>query len=36
MLAGQWSGTPFQTGDNWRVKNVLTGAVNGHQMVAFD
>ena len=36
MLAGQWSGTPFQTGDNWRVKNVLTGAFNRHQMVAFD
>jgi len=35
-LAGQWSGTPFQTGDNWRVKNVLSGAFNGHQMVAFD
>ena len=35
-LAGQWAGTPFQTGDNWRVQNVLSGAFNGHQMVAFD
>ncbi|NIK55862.1 DUF3137 domain-containing protein [Kribbella shirazensis] len=35
-LAGQWAGTPFQTGDNRRAKNVLTGAFNGHQMVAFD
>ncbi len=35
-LAGQWAGTPFQTGDNWQVKNVLTGAFNGYQMVAFD
>jgi len=35
-LAGQWSGTPFQTGDNWRVTNVLSGPYNGHQMVAFD
>lgn len=35
-LAGQWSGTPFQTGNNRRVKNVLSGAFNGHQMVAFD
>ena len=24
-LAGQWSGTPFQTGDNRRAKNVLSG-----------
>ena len=36
VLAGQWSGTPFQTGDNWQVRNVLAGAFNGHQMVAFD
>lgn len=35
-LAGQWGGTPFQTGDNWRVKNVMSGPFNGHQMVAFD
>jgi hypothetical protein len=35
-LAGQWSGTPFQTGDNYRIKNVLSGAYNGHPMVAFD
>jgi hypothetical protein len=35
-LAGQWAGTPFQTGDNWRVTNVLSGPYNGHQMVAFD
>ncbi|MEV5960258.1 hypothetical protein AB0L70_00760 [Kribbella sp. NPDC051952] len=36
MLAGQWAGTPFQTGDNRRVQNVLSGPFNGHQMVAFD
>jgi hypothetical protein len=35
-LAGQWSGEPFQTGDHRRVKNALSGAFNGHQMVAFD
>ncbi|GAA1549118.1 hypothetical protein GCM10009804_01860 [Kribbella hippodromi] len=35
-LAGQWAGTPFRTGDNWRVKNVLSGPYNGHPMVAFD
>ncbi|MET7278234.1 hypothetical protein ABZS29_08395 [Kribbella sp. NPDC005582] len=35
-LAGRWQGTPFRTGDNWRVKNVLAGLFNGHQMVAFD
>jgi hypothetical protein len=35
-LAGQWSGTPFRTGDNRQVRNVLSGAFNGHQMVAFD
>ncbi|WP_350280340.1 hypothetical protein [Kribbella sp. HUAS MG21] len=35
-LAGQWAGTPFRTGDNRRAKNVLTGAFNGHRMVAFD
>jgi hypothetical protein len=35
-LAGQWSGTPFQTGDNRRVINVISGPFNGHQMVAFD
>ncbi|TDO54496.1 hypothetical protein EV643_101285 [Kribbella sp. VKM Ac-2527] len=35
-LAGQWSGTPFQTGDNRRVKNVLTGPYQGRQIVAFD
>jgi hypothetical protein len=35
-LANQWSGTPFQTGDHWRVKNVLTGAFHGRQIVAFD
>ncbi|GAB3943025.1 hypothetical protein GCM10029976_065010 [Kribbella albertanoniae] len=35
-LAGNWNGTPFRTGDNWRFKNVLTGLFNGHQMVAFD
>jgi hypothetical protein len=35
-LAGQWGGTPFQTGDNWRVKNVLSGPFNGRPMVAFD
>ena len=35
-LAGQWSGTPFQAGDNRQVRNVLSGAFNGHQMVAFD
>ncbi|TWD80195.1 hypothetical protein FB561_1268 [Kribbella amoyensis] len=35
-LAGQWGGEPFQTGDHRRVRNVLTGAVQGRQMVAFD
>ncbi|MEU8224392.1 hypothetical protein [Kribbella sp. NPDC048915] len=35
-LARQWMGTPFGTGDNWRVRNVLSGAYNGHPMVAFD
>jgi len=35
-LAEQWSGTPFQTGDTWLVRNVLSGAFNGRQMVAFD
>jgi hypothetical protein len=35
-LAGQWAGTPFQTGDNWRVKNALSGPFNGRPMVAFD
>jgi hypothetical protein len=35
-LANQWSGTPFQTGDHWRVKNVLTGPFQGRQIVAFD
>ncbi|GAA2818349.1 hypothetical protein [Kribbella solani] len=35
-LAGQWAGTPFRTGDNWRVKNVLSGPYNGYPMVAFD
>ncbi len=35
-MAHQWSGTPFQTGDNRRAHNVLSGAFNGHQMVAFD
>jgi hypothetical protein len=36
MLAGQWTGTPFQTGDHWRVRNSVAGPFNGHQMVAFD
>lgn len=35
-LARQWAGTPFQTGDNWRVRNVLAGAYQGRQIVAFD
>jgi hypothetical protein len=35
-LAGQWAGTPFRTGDNWRVRNVLAGAFQGRQVVAFD
>ncbi|MGW1344567.1 hypothetical protein ACWCOV_26235 [Kribbella sp. NPDC002412] len=35
-LANQWAGTPFQAGDNRRATNVLSGAFNGHQMVAFD
>ncbi|WP_405062754.1 hypothetical protein OG474_14270 [Kribbella sp. NBC_01505] len=35
-LAGNWQGSPFQTGDHWQVKNVLAGLFNGHQMVAFD
>jgi hypothetical protein len=35
-LAGQWAGEPFQRGDHRRVKNVLTGAFQGRQIVAFD
>jgi hypothetical protein len=35
-LAGRWGGTPFQTGDNWRALNVLSGQFQGHPMVAFD
>ncbi|GAA3596693.1 hypothetical protein GCM10022235_80140 [Kribbella ginsengisoli] len=35
-LAGQWAGTPFQAGDHRRVRNVLTGAHQGRQVVAFD
>jgi hypothetical protein len=35
-LASQWGGAPFQTGDHWRVKNVLSGAFQGRQIVAFD
>jgi hypothetical protein len=35
-LAGRWGGTPFQTGDHWRVLNVLSGQFQGHPMVAFD
>ncbi|GAA0577732.1 hypothetical protein HPO96_14565 [Kribbella sandramycini] len=35
-LSGNWQGTPFRTGDNWRVLNVLSGLFNGQQMVAFD
>ena len=35
-LANQWAGSPFQTGDHWRVKNVLAGAFQGRQIVAFD
>ncbi|WP_433163326.1 hypothetical protein [Kribbella sp. CA-247076] len=35
-LAHRWAGTPFRTGDNWRVKNVLSGAFDGRPMVAFD
>jgi len=35
-LAGQWAGTPFRTGDKRRVRNVLTGAYQGRQIVAFD
>ncbi|WP_112248567.1 hypothetical protein [Kribbella monticola] len=35
-LASRWGGTPFQTGDHWRVRNVLSGQFQGHQMVAFD
>lgn len=34
-LAGRWGGTPFQTGDHWRV-NVLSGPYQGRQIVAFD
>jgi hypothetical protein len=35
-LAGQWAGTPFQTGDHWRARNVLSGSFQGHNIVAFD
>jgi hypothetical protein len=35
-LAGNWAGTPFQTGDHWRVRNVLSGAFQGRQIVAFE
>jgi hypothetical protein len=35
-LANQWSGRPFQTGDHQQVKNVLTGAFQGRQLIAFD
>jgi hypothetical protein len=35
-LAGQWTGTPFQTGDHRRVRNVLSGTHQGRQVVAFD
>jgi hypothetical protein len=35
-LAGQWSGEPFERGDHRRAKNVLTGAFQGRQIVAFD
>ncbi|TCM51243.1 hypothetical protein [Kribbella sp. VKM Ac-2568] len=35
-LAGNWAGSPFQTGDHWRVRNVLSGAFQGRQIVAFD
>lgn len=35
-LAGQWAGTPFRRGDKRRVRNVLTGAYQGRQVVAFD
>ncbi len=35
-LANQWGGTPFQTGDHWRVVNVLSGLYQGRQIVAFD
>jgi hypothetical protein len=35
-LAGHWAGTPFQTGDHWRVRNVLSGAYEARQVVAFD
>jgi hypothetical protein len=35
-LASQWAGTPFQTGDHWRVVNVLSGAYQSRQVVAFD
>ncbi|MEU4606758.1 hypothetical protein AB0F43_27570 [Kribbella sp. NPDC023972] len=35
-LTHQWAGTPFGAGDNRRALNVLSGAFNGHPMVAFD
>ncbi|MGW7685040.1 hypothetical protein ACWGID_30140 [Kribbella sp. NPDC054772] len=35
-LAGQWRGTPFDSGDHRRAQNVLSGQYNGHPMVAFD
>lgn len=35
-LARQWSGEPFERGDHRRAKNVLTGAFQGRQIVAFD
>ncbi|GAA1554170.1 hypothetical protein GCM10009789_04510 [Kribbella sancticallisti] len=35
-LADQWPGSPFRTGDNRRVRNVLSGLYQGRQIVAFD
>jgi hypothetical protein len=35
-LTSQWAGTPFQTGDHRHALNVLTGAFQGRQIVAFD
>jgi hypothetical protein len=35
-LVNRWGGTPFRTGKRPRAANVLTGAFQGRQIVAFD
>jgi hypothetical protein len=36
MLAGRWSGQPFDQGDRRRARNVIRGTENGRSFVAFD